>query len=453
MSTATAGNPQAQAPAGASPAAAAGVNPPANPQTGARNPGRSNQARVLDYDTEKDVKFYNKAIAKLDGDPYDGTGLPTFLKSFGAKAKQFEWTINLMIPRVTVPAQPTVTRNLLKQYGEITRAEVQAHALTYLGNGTRLDQNSDMIFNCLRMSLSEKVKSLVFTEPERYTFMVNGEEFEDGPCFLKAIIDKTVTNTLANTSKARENLISLREYMESLPDSNITEFNNHVKKQLETLAAGGETTTELITNLFKGYSYAKDKDFRMFIKSKKQAYFEKSYHIDPNGHDFMELVENYYKDAVTYGEWMLPDDEQSTILALQAAIAKIKVNKNNGSNKSRNPGRPNPKFSPNQGNEGVKGKDWKSVPPKNGENRTLKKEGKIYHWCTYHKQWTLHKISECRLKAQGERTGTQKKFEKKEMQLRAYQALMQDSSKEADEPSEADPQSEAEESQGSNTSG
>jgi len=82
---------------------------------------------------------------------------------------------------------------------------------------------------------------------------------------------------LANTAKARENLVFLREYMVALPDSNITEFNKYVKKQMETLAAGGETTNDLITNLFKGYSHAKDKDFCEWIKAKKRAYFDKTF--------------------------------------------------------------------------------------------------------------------------------------------------------------------------------
>jgi hypothetical protein len=90
--------------------------------------------------------------------------------------------------------------------------------------------------------------------------------------------------------------------MESLPDSNIMQFNQYIKKQLKTLAAGRETTNDLITNLFKGFSRAKDKDFHTWIKSEKQAYFNKMFQINANGLDFMELLENYYKDAHTAGE-------------------------------------------------------------------------------------------------------------------------------------------------------
>jgi hypothetical protein len=93
-----------------------------------------------------------------------------------------------------------------------------------------------MIFNCLKKSVTDTVFAQVMTEPERYTFEINGEKLVDGPCFLAAIIDQTYTNTLVNTEAARKNLSSLTEYMESLSDSNVEQFNAYVKVQLETLA-------------------------------------------------------------------------------------------------------------------------------------------------------------------------------------------------------------------------
>jgi hypothetical protein len=78
--------------------------------TGARNPERSNQARVFDYGQERDAKFYNKAILKLDRDPNDyGKQLPTFLKTFGAHAKQYGWTPNLFVPS----GNPPVAKDIL----------------------------------------------------------------------------------------------------------------------------------------------------------------------------------------------------------------------------------------------------------------------------------------------------------------------------------------------------
>jgi hypothetical protein len=425
--------------------AAGGGNQPA---VGARNPGKQRQNQILNYDDAKDLKFYKSGTASLEGDEYDGRNLSTWLKILQAKAKQYNW-MNILLIDV---GNPPVQKSLIQHYGEITRSQVRQHALTYLGTGNRHDQNSDMMFNCLRKSVTKEVLDTVFTEPERYTFTVPGdpEPLEDGPSFLKAIIDHTYTNTLANTAKARENLVSLREYMEALPDSNITEFNKYVKKQMETLAAGGETTNDLITNLFKGYSHAKDKDFREWIKAKKRAYFDKTFNIHPNCTDFMELVENYYKDACTAGEWMQPDDEQRTILALKAEISQMKVRSKNKRQHDHSGGR-QPKSSSSI--------SWKDIPPKEGEPKKKKFKGKTYYWCYNHKQWTIHKPEECRLKgkrAEEDRKIKKGKGKKHALKMRVYEAALQDSSdsddKESDSHSDSEEQSSGDESYGSNTS-
>ncbi len=158
----------------------------------ARNPAKQMQDDVLDFMTKKDIEFYNKACDKLEGDAYDGTNLSTFLKMFGAKAKQYNWM------RILTFGQGAQQKTLIKHYGEITKAEVQEAAAAYLGMNNRRDQDSDMMYNCLRKSISAKVFATVTTEPERYTFEVEDKEdpLEDGPSFLKAIIDHTYTNTL-----------------------------------------------------------------------------------------------------------------------------------------------------------------------------------------------------------------------------------------------------------------
>jgi hypothetical protein len=116
---------------------------------------------------------------------------------------------------------------LIKHYGEITKAEVHQATATYLGTNNHNKQDSDIMYNCLRKSISAKVFATVTTEPERSTFKVEDEEdpLEDGPTFLKAIINHMYTNILSNTTVAHENLSLLPDFMATLPDSNITEFN------------------------------------------------------------------------------------------------------------------------------------------------------------------------------------------------------------------------------------
>jgi hypothetical protein len=124
-----------------------------------------------------------------------------------------------------------------------TKAEVQAAALTYLGTGNHGDQDSDMVINCLRKLVANKVFDQVAERSPK------PDPLEDGPSFLIAIIDHMYTNMLSNTTVAHENLSLPPEYMESLPDSNITELNSYMKKQLEVRAAEGEMTNDLVINL------------------------------------------------------------------------------------------------------------------------------------------------------------------------------------------------------------
>jgi hypothetical protein len=118
------------------------------------------------------------------------------------------------------------------------------------------------------------------------------------------IINQTYTNTKANMMVARDNLANLAECMDSLAESNITEFNAYVKKQVEILASRSETTNDLTTHLIKGYAKAKDKVFRDWIKIKKLVYNDGTFNINLNCLDFMELTENHYKDAVLSKEWL-----------------------------------------------------------------------------------------------------------------------------------------------------
>ena len=55
-------------------------------------------------------------------------------------------------------------------------------------------------------------------------------------------------------------------------DSDIEKFNNYVKSLLRDLEARGETTQDLLSNLFKGYKAASDEKFVKYIQSKEDDY-------------------------------------------------------------------------------------------------------------------------------------------------------------------------------------
>jgi len=324
-----------------------------------RNPDTWSRNNELDYGNKQDRENYKQANEKLEGESYNGKNPSLFLKKLEGKAQQFNWLTLLNYPQ----GNPPVNKNLLTNYGEITRAEVTRRVATYLRTNNREEQDSDMLFNCLRKSITDEVYALVTTEPECYVFEINQEILVDGPWFLAAIIDHTYTKVKANTEAARKNLSSLTKYMESLANSNVDKFNIHVKEQLETLAAGGEIANDPITNLFKGYSKVKDRTFREWIKQKKLAYKASTYRIDPNAKVFMYLAKKDHLDALLAKEWM---EDKSTDWS------------------------------------------WKRVPPGEGEPRTNKFKGCTYYWCTNHNLWCLHKPSECKLKKESQAASKKK---------------------------------------------
>jgi hypothetical protein len=433
---------------GAGAAAAGGQQAPPQPQgqqapppvRRARNPAKWSQLVELDYGNKQDRDYYKTATKKLEGDAYDGKNLSLFLKKLEGKAQQFNWLTLLTYQQ----GNPPVNKSLLTNYGEITRAEVAQKAQGYLGTDNREEQDSDMIYNCLRKSITDEVYAQVTMEPEHYTFAINQESLVDGPCFLAAIIDHTYTNTKANTEAARENLACLAEYMEALQDSNVEKFNAYVKEQLETLAAGGETTNDLITNLFKGYAKAKDKTFREWIRLKKLAYKDGTFHIDPNAKDFMQLVKKHYQDAILSKEWMRLDEDQQTILALQTEIKEFKAS-------SKYKKKPDTRDRDGTRRSGKDEWQWKRIPPGESDAKTKKFKGKTYHWCPNHNIWCLHKASECKLKNKdtGETKKKTGKFDKQKLRMKAYQSLFESSSEEEEDQVES---SSGNETEGSNTS-
>jgi hypothetical protein len=77
-------------------------------------------------------------------------------------------------------------------------------------------------------------------------------------------------DTRATVSFIRIALSSLDTKMMAL-DSDISKFNAYVKTQVIALEARGETTTDLLVNVFKGYETAQDSEFALFIKRKRDA--------------------------------------------------------------------------------------------------------------------------------------------------------------------------------------
>jgi hypothetical protein len=67
----------------------------------------------------------------------------------------------------------------MMHYGEISKDEVRQKAMTYLGTNDQQEKDSDMIFHCLRKTISDAVFAKLTTEPERYTFIIYNKDKEN----------------------------------------------------------------------------------------------------------------------------------------------------------------------------------------------------------------------------------------------------------------------------------
>ena len=194
-----------------------GGAPPAPPGGGgaafALGPGRTND--VLDFTESSAVKLYYKAIApletKLDGQP---DNIAVFLASVADRARRFHWTSIL-----TIPVAGGVSRNLIKDYAQVTATEVRARATTYQGQQTRDAQNSDMLYYFLIESLTETIKAQVLLFVDNFTI----NDAPDGICLLKQIVVLTYIDNRATTAHIRDTLINMSDILTEL-EGNITLF-------------------------------------------------------------------------------------------------------------------------------------------------------------------------------------------------------------------------------------
>jgi hypothetical protein len=92
-----------------------------------------------------------------------------------------------------------------------------------------------------------------------------------GPLLLKIISSKAHVDSRATVSFIRTSLTLLDTKMIEL-DSNVETFNQYVKSQIKNLAARGDTSSDLLINLFKGYRAANNVEFADFIRRKVNSY-------------------------------------------------------------------------------------------------------------------------------------------------------------------------------------
>jgi hypothetical protein len=112
----------------------------------------------------------------------------------------------------------------------------------------------------------------------------------------------------------------------------ITKFNRYVRLLIDSLAARGETSNDLLTNLFKGYEAAIDKTFVDYIGGKKERYEEGE---DATSDALMEQANSKYKLMKENLTWNAPSKQEERILALMSEVKNLKKFKKKDSSYKR----------------------------------------------------------------------------------------------------------------------
>lgn len=346
---------------------------------------------VLDYTTVAHAKIYSEAIKPVEP-AFDCTagGLKVFLSRIADKATGYGWTTILEVPQDIAHPDDDLM-NILTEYGRISIQQVRDHVQTYLANQSRAAQESMQLYMCLKASLTKEGEAMIMLQADSFT--VNN--VQSGVLLLKVIINESYIDTNATTRTIRDNLAALDSYMVAI-ESDITAFNRYVTSLLDSLHARGETTTDILPNLFKGYKAASDKTFRKWIIQKSSDYDDGQ---DLDKDTLMNLAGNKYKILTVRKEWNAPTEEESKIIALEAKVQKLssnkKSNKPSETGKNKNSAKSNSNANKAKGKANVK-PDWMLIPPKEGESNSKTVNNKQYWWCPNHNCWTRHKPTECK---------------------------------------------------------
>ena len=181
-----------------------------------------------------------------------------------------------------------------------------------------------MLYLCLFASLTSAATKKVMIWSDQYMIDVGrGTKYSSGVALLKVIIRESHLDTNATTNSIRTKLSSLDTYITTV-NSDIGRFNQYVKLLIQSLTARNQGTSDLLINLFKGYSAVSDETFRAWL-ARKQDDHEEGEELTPDM--LMMAAKNKHDNMVEKGIWNAPTAEEK-IVALEAKLTSTMKNLN-----------------------------------------------------------------------------------------------------------------------------
>ena len=349
---------------------------------------------IIDYKTTRGRKMYASATAKLSEDLYDcnAEDLYAFLKALRERAREYGWeTAGVGIMSIPDdPNNPTGFKSLIDNHGEIDIETIRVFEESYVTGESRSAQDAAMLYRCLMNSISKEGKKKILVWEDQYQI----DTYGSGNLLLKIIVRESHLDTNATSASIRKKLTNLDRYLPTI-GHDITKFNTYVKLLVDGLRSRGEATSDLLINLFKGYSACSDREFIEYMKRKEDS-FEEGSEITPD--QLMKYADEKYKTLLQKGSWNAPDANEEKILALQIEINKLK--------KSGNAKKQKTKQSKNASGSKNNKPSWMQQRPNSAELHKPKEwNGRKWYFC--HSDtggkcdgvWRQHTPASCKGKA------------------------------------------------------
>ena len=362
----------------------------------------------LDFTQSEHHKIYKAGIRAVTPSDYpftcEATRLFEFLRHVEDRANEMGW-MNGILDIVTSEEGADIeeVENLVWNYGTLTLEQVDQSERRYIALPQRRAQDTYMLYTCLMSSLSDDAQERAMIWADQYQIEIDDKKYNSGVALLKVIIRESHLNTNATTSQIRTKLSSLDMYISTV-NCDIGRFNQYVKLMVQSLTARNQSTSDLLINLFKGYSGVSDEVFRAWL-SRKQDDHEEGETITPD--ELMQAAKNKYDAMVEKGTWNARPTAEETIVALEAKLTSTMNNlnkkvsfelgkKSKAGAKSKTD---NKKQGKSKGGDGDHPKTWD--PPKPGDKKVQEYKGHKWHWCGKNtggkcEKWRVHDPKECK---------------------------------------------------------
>ena len=360
-------------------------------------PATANNRAVIDYTTREGQNLFNGNTACLYSDKTvcfsaQAEGLQGFLNHMIYRTKQADWQELFDVP-VDFHLADGVELPFLTNYGQFTLDYLTDYITEeHLLLNDRWQQDNFQCQTCIFKSLSEEALNRINLCEDDFTIANQVQSL----LLMKVIIRESRVETPHRTRIIRQNLSSMDVQFKK-QGYDVDKLNTYVLGQLADLAAMGESSTDVVANLFKAYLSAPDEEFTRYISNKQSLADEGE---EMNSAHLMVLAGNKYKGRIEAGTWNAPNKDQVKLLALAAELEHVKKLIPTAKHRSTTSSN-NTKIT----NDSTKTKkpfthaEWQTVKPTALEiqNKYTKKVGgKEYKWCAKHAFWCSHSTAECR---------------------------------------------------------